>query len=84
MFDNFKYFPNPASDKIFFSADGLIDEVLIFDMLGNRINSFDYDSNSNSLNIELLKSWIYMITIGIENNYKSYRFIKNLKFLIKK
>ncbi|MEQ8358123.1 MAG: T9SS type A sorting domain-containing protein [Cytophagales bacterium] len=77
MFDNFKYFPNPASDKIFLSADGLIDEVLIFDMLGNRINSFDYDSNSNSLNIELLKSGIYMITIGIENNYKSYRFIKN-------
>ncbi len=77
VFDNFKYYPNPASDKLFLNTVKSIDEILIYDMLGNSINSFDFDLNSKSLNIESLKSGVYIVTIGIDNNYKSYRFIKN-------
>ena len=57
-------YPNPAQDKVFVAADGIVQEIVITDLTGQRvINDNSGSSSSASLDIASLTNGIYMVHV---------------------
>lgn len=59
-------FPNPASDKINFKAEGL-QNVTVYDMTGQKIGSYQAASDDFSMDINGFKSGLYLFVIQLKN-----------------
>jgi choice-of-anchor B domain-containing protein len=68
-----KVFPNPSSDKVTIQTSNLLDELFVYDGIGNRIQSIQSGSKTNSLSVVNLSPGVYFVRQGNEN----CKFIKN-------
>jgi len=68
----FKVFPNPSSDIIYISSNVPIEKVELFDVVGKRVLS---TSNSEQINIENLKSGIYLLKVFNNNRSATKRLV---------
>ena len=59
-------FPNPASDKINFKAEGL-QNVTVYDMTGQKIASYQATSDDFSMDVNGFKSGLYLFVIQLKN-----------------
>ena len=59
-------FPNPASDKINFKAEGL-QNVTVYDMTGQKIGSYQAASDDFSMDVNGFKSGLYLFVIQLKN-----------------
>ena len=59
-------FPNPASDKINFKAEGL-QNVTVYDMTGQKIGSYQATSDDFSMDVNNFKSGLYLFAIQLKN-----------------
>ena len=59
-------FPNPASDKINFKAEGL-QNVTVYDMTGQKIASYQATSDDFSMDVNNFKSGLYLFAIQLKN-----------------
>lgn len=59
-------FPNPASDKINFKAEGL-QNVTVYDMTGQKIGSYQAASDDFSMDVTGFKSRLYLFVIQLKN-----------------
>jgi len=70
-------YPNPASEKLFIGNIEGIDQVKIFNSLGENILTFEIAGNSLSLNVSKLPGGIYYVTFIKDNSISGTRkFIK--------
>ncbi|HNR86293.1 MAG TPA: T9SS type A sorting domain-containing protein [Taishania sp.] len=60
-------YPNPASDKLFIEGNG-VKRVLIYDLLGNEVASFD--APQTYYNIHQLNAGAYLVKVVAENTTK--------------
>ena len=74
--DDMLVFPNPAKDFINFDKSISIDNVEVFDILGQLKKSFNY-LESNRINIPSLKKGIYILKLNTKYKTKKIKFIKN-------
>lgn len=58
--DEFKIYPNPASNVIHISSVQPIEKMELYDVLGKKVRS---SSNMKQLNVESLKSGMYMLRV---------------------
>jgi len=74
----FDIFPNPATDKIYFSLsdNSKITLIEIVDIHGRKVKSFYSDFEKDYMDINDLKAGIYIIRIKTTNNYYLKKFIK--------
>ena len=59
-------FPNPASDKINIKAEGL-QNVTVYDMMGQKIASYQVASDVFSMDVNNFKSGLYLFAIQLKN-----------------
>jgi hypothetical protein len=75
--NNFKYFPNPVNDKLTLNAQSNIQNVAVYNMLGQEV----INASPNTLDAEVdmvnLNSGAYFVKVTIDNATKTIRVIKN-------
>ena len=59
-------FPNPASDRINIKAEGL-QNVTVYDMMGQKIASYQVASDVFSMDVNNFKSGLYLFAIQLKN-----------------
>lgn len=68
--------PNPAYDQLYINTNVTIDDIIIYDTKGNKMDC-PITLNPNILAIAQLQSGLYIGTIKFSNNqYRYFRFIK--------
>ena len=81
-FDNsevvFTVYPNPAKEKLMIRAEKIIQEISIFNLLGQQIKTFQVNFKSGGINISELKKGMYILNIKLlEGASVSTKFFKN-------
>lgn len=69
----FKFYPNPATDRINLSNPMAIDEIGIFDLLGRKVLSQKVDARHVMLDVSSLNTGTYVMTVtsgSLEQSYK--------------
>jgi endonuclease I len=69
-------YPNPAKNVLNISADQKISKVELFDLAGKKIRVESFNSNKISMNLNHLKSGVYLIKATVDGKVVSQKFIK--------
>jgi hypothetical protein len=75
-YQNFNYYPNPAQDRVFFESVEPIDQLTVYNMLGQRVMDVAPHSFSPELNIAQLKKGAYFIRVSQEGSTNTIRILK--------
>jgi Secretion system C-terminal sorting domain len=70
-------YPNPAKNELNIDSASDIENVSIFNLLGQEVISKSINNKSVSLNISDLQSGVYIVKTSIENKTSTSKFIKN-------
>ncbi|WP_136480879.1 T9SS type A sorting domain-containing protein [Cognatitamlana onchidii] len=70
--DSFKVFPNPVSTVLNIKSAGTINTIELYNLLGKKVLS---SNKVNQLNVEGLKSGLYILRVDIENNKFSRKLV---------
>jgi len=79
-FSEITLYPNPVSETLYIQNLNHINEfnIKITDLLGKVLKNINFDSNSEkSIDISILNSGIYILSISSKNSQKRIKFIKN-------
>jgi hypothetical protein len=74
VFEGLTFYPNPASELIYFDSEIELNNYKIFNSIGELVQTGNF--NNNQLNVSNLIKGIYWISIGNEKNQ-----IDNIKFI---
>jgi len=72
----FSYAPNPSRDFVRLSAANNIENVEIFNLLGQKLISKDLNSNNENVDISNLVKGVYLMNVTIDGNKGSFKIIK--------
>lgn len=75
-FTNFSYYPNPIDENLNLKAQEVIDEVVIFNMSGQKIITFYPSTKDAALDVSQLLSGVYFMKVKSNNEYKAFKLIK--------
>lgn len=73
---NFKMYPNPASDILNLRADEVIDEVEIVDLSGKTVYRSNGTTEELRIPVASLEQGIYMIRVSVNGEYSVSKFTK--------
>ncbi|WP_162984946.1 T9SS type A sorting domain-containing protein [Mesonia aquimarina] len=76
LFSNFSFYPNPVKNKIFVNNDQKIQQVEIFNLLGQLVFVEKPSSKSFILDLEMLKSDFYLLKVTQNDRQRVFSFIK--------
>jgi hypothetical protein len=74
--DELKIYPNPVSDRIFWSDDS-VNEVSIYNSLGQLVLQSHTYNGSNSMSVEILESGFYVVVTKIRDRTLSQKLLIN-------
>ena len=72
----FKSYPNPANDYINLSAVEKIDQIEVYNLLGQKVLQQKDLNNTTRVDISNLTTGIYIMKVAIEDSIGSFKFIK--------
>lgn len=75
VLEGFKYFV--SNNELNLSANTSMDQVALYNMLGQQVVSQKLSSNNETVNLSGLQSGIYIATVSIEGASKSFKIVKN-------
>ena len=77
-FDNgsFSYYPNPVRNTLNLSYNQEISNVEIFNLLGQRVNSNNINTNEAQVDMSNLSNGVYLVKVTSNNQEKTIRVIK--------
>ena len=74
--NSFKYFPNPVTDKLSLRAQDNIQNVGVYNMLGQEIMNLSPDTNSSEVDMSELSQGAYFVRVSINNSTQTIRILK--------
>ncbi|WP_292244731.1 fibronectin type III domain-containing protein [Mesonia sp.] len=75
-FANFKYYPNPVNNILNVSSTNMIDQVEIYNLLGQKIIQQEIKDFSAEINLSNIQEGSYLMVVKINESKKSIRLIK--------
>ena len=69
-------FPNPAKDVLYLQSPKEVQKIEIFDMSGRKILQKNVNKKEDQINIEILKSGIYILKTFTDNSSQTFKIIK--------
>jgi hypothetical protein len=75
--DGFSFYPNPTSDVVNLKATSTIDNVAIYNLLGQRVIEMNNAANTMELNVSNLATGTYIMKVSIGGEIGTYKVIKN-------
>ncbi|HET8809952.1 MAG TPA: fibronectin type III domain-containing protein [Flavobacteriaceae bacterium] len=76
VFENFSYLPNPVSSQLSLKANSKIQQVVIYDLLGQEVLKNRPNNLNPTLELGTLQSGVYFMKVIINGSYGIYKFIK--------
>jgi len=73
---NFNYYPNPVINNLFISTKDEIQDIKLYDILGNKILDFNPKNNKVELNFMSYKSGVYILNVETQYAQKSIKIVK--------
>lgn len=73
---SFKYYPNPTTDVLNVSNEIPINQIAIYNLLGQQMLQMVPERNSVQLNVASLKDGIYFVKARAGESMETFRFIK--------
>ena len=71
----FSFFPNPAKNSITIESSELNYRLSLFDMLGNEVRTWKNLNNNTQIDMNNLKSGVYLIKFNSETTHITKRII---------
>lgn len=75
--EGFSFYPNPVTNKISLSAKAQIDEVNIFNLLGQKVYAENPNASLRSIDLSFLQTGLYVMRVSSEGKTASYKIVKN-------
>lgn len=72
-----RFYPNPASDRVFFSANDEIETIAIYNQLGQKVSVQNLGLNHGSIDVSQLAPGYYILKADSQKGTFSYKLIKN-------
>jgi len=72
----FAMFPNPANNEINVSASRNIENVAVFNMLGQKVLEQQVGANSQAINVSRLQTGAYLMQVTADGQTGTYKFVK--------
>ncbi|WP_412985413.1 T9SS type A sorting domain-containing protein [Pontimicrobium sp. IMCC45349] len=72
----FEYFPNPVNDKLSLRAQNNIQNVVVFNMLGQQVIRTSPNLTSSDVDMSALQAGAYFVQITIEDKTETIRIIR--------
>ena len=76
-FTTLNMYPNPAIDILNISAQSTINNIEIYNVLGQKVIRMSLEDTSAEINVSNLNSGIYLIKYEINNRTSTKKFVKN-------
>ena len=77
IIDGFKYYPNPTSGILKFNSNKIIENLTIYNSLGQEVKSVSVTKNNLELDVSSYSQGVYFIKLIIDNEVKRVSVIKN-------
>lgn len=68
--NDFVVFPNPSQNKFILKATEIIKNVEIFNVLGQRVSTKNFNATSGEMNVANLQSGVYILNLEFTNGKK--------------
>ncbi|MFT6501134.1 MAG: hypothetical protein ACJASQ_001244 [Crocinitomicaceae bacterium] len=74
--DGLRCFPNPAKDHVTITSEnGAIDEIVIYDVVGNEVSLSTPNNNSATIDVADLASGVYVARVSAGSETNTVRFV---------
>jgi hypothetical protein len=74
---NFKYYPNPVTNQLSLKAQNEIQNVTIYNVLGQEVKTLSPKSFNSDIDMSSLQSGAYFFRVTINDRVETIRIIKN-------
>ena len=74
--EGFSFYPNPADNILNLTSVELIENVAIYNLLGQQVLERDINASSSELNISALATGAYLMKVSINGQIGTYKVIK--------
>ncbi|MCB0466061.1 MAG: T9SS type A sorting domain-containing protein, partial [Aequorivita sp.] len=75
--DSFKFYPNPVKDVLNISCQGLIKQVTVYNLAGQKVYSQKLNSNSGEINMAHLTSGLYLVEANVDSEVIRFKVVVN-------
>lgn len=76
VFNNFSFYPNPVENLLAIEAQTPIENVIVFNLLGQKIIEIQPENLSTIVNAETWQSGVYLMKVTLNGMEKTFRVIK--------
>ncbi len=73
----FSFFPNPVNNILTIKAQASIDNITVYNMLGQAVVRSTPNTNDSTIDMSALQTGAYFVQVSINNTLKTVRVIKN-------
>lgn len=74
--EGFTYYPNPADEVLNLSSVESIDQVVVYNLLGQQIINRKIDATSTQLDVSSLATGAYLMQVSVNGQTGTYKIIK--------
>lgn len=74
--EEFSYYPNPVTNEINLSAKNTIDQVSIFNILGQNVYEEKINNAKSSINLSFLEQGMYVMKVSAGGSTATYKIVK--------
>lgn len=75
-FEGFSYYPNPVGNELILSTKYTIDQVSIFNLMGQKVYAEKINNTKSILNLSFLQQGMYVMTVTSEGTSATYKVVK--------
>jgi len=76
VFTDFSYYPNPVENQLNLRAGKLIEQVEVFNLLGQKVIQEQPNALESNLTTDRLQSGVYLMNVTIDGSQKTFRIVK--------
>ena len=73
----FTYFPNPVNDVLTIKAQNTVEDIKVFNMLGQLVLSQSPNTRDCTVDLSAMQTGAYFVQVSIDNSVETVRILKN-------
>src|SRR5690606_21606185 len=73
--DSFKFYPNPVKDVLNISCKGLIKQVTVYNLAGQKVYNTEINNTSGEINMAHLASGFYLVEANVDSEVIRFKVI---------
>ncbi|MFC4634455.1 T9SS type A sorting domain-containing protein [Dokdonia ponticola] len=76
MLSSFEFFPNPAQNEVRINAETAIQDITIFNLVGQKVATYFVNATASTIDISHLTTGAYIMQVSSNTNVGTFKLIK--------